>query len=235
MKPPKTIKMIARATAVSFFVIIAVFMLAGLSNAGFSQASQSVAAEGMAGSFVGKADNSSAVFINPAGLFQIERLELGVMYSNPFMGMQGVSLSKEYFVLGIPIKPGFVLGAGISMFDASGLLKEYEGILGISYKINSFMAVGGSASYLFHSYQVSGNSLAVIDPVFKNGNSKSALGFDLGVMFFPIKILNLGFSARHINKPDMGLDSKDIVPMELRGGGMLKLERLVITQHRSYK
>jgi hypothetical protein len=64
------------------------------------------------------------------------------------------------------------------------------------------------------------------DPVFESGDSKSALSLDLGMLLLYKKLL-FGMYLRDLNQPDVGLDSEDKVPMEIRTGVGFNLGRFI--------
>ena len=53
-------------------------------------------------------------------------------------------------------------------------------------------------------------------------------GLDLGLQASLTDKLSLGLSGRHLNRPDVGLVSKDQVPMELRGGLAYRMRRVSV-------
>jgi len=193
----------------------------------FDDASQSVTADAMGGAFTARADDSSALFINPAGLSQLERGEISLMYGKPMAAAKGLNLGKEYAVMAMPLGNKVAIACGGSLFDASGLMKEYEAMMGAAVRVTPEISVGGSVSYLSHSYTMRGEDDAS-DPVFSGGMGQGAVGLDLGMRAGLTDKLSMGLSGRHLNRPNVGLVSKDAVPMELRGGLMYKLGQVSI-------
>jgi hypothetical protein len=197
-----------------------IVLTAGLysgSFAAFSQNSRSVVADSLGGAFCARVDDPSAIFINPAGISQLKSTEFSLMYGVPYYGLPGISLQQGYAAAAIPLGKRFTLGFGGSVFDTAGNLTEQEGIVGLAWLYNS-VSVGVNATYLYHSYNVGDDALAMADPVFANGTAKGAIGVDAGVLYQPIKYIALGASVRHANSPDVGLLSKDPVPVEYRAG-----------------
>lgn len=190
---------------------------------GFFRASQGAAANALGGSFAAKADDASALFINPAGLAQLARSEAYLLYDRPLAGLSGVSLQQGHAAVAAPLGGRWTLGAGASVFDAGGLLREYEALLGAAYRIGA-ADLGASLSYLTHTYRVGGDGLAAPDPVFQGGSSKSGLGLSLGALLRAGPAA-LGLSVRHLNRPDLGLASPDPVPREVRAGALYRWGR----------
>lgn len=210
--------------AVCLALVLIPFVSIPQANAGFSQSSLSMAGQSISGGFVAKADDPSAIFLNPAGISQISRSELSLSYSKPFAGLTGVSFQQGYAALAVPINRRWTLGLAGNSFDANGLLTEQEGGLGVVVQVSRRLAVGTNVTYLRHSYNVTGNAAA--DPLFAQGRAKGAMGIDAGALLTVSRFVTLGFSGRHLNRPDVGLKSKDIVPMELLGGAKIHMGQL---------
>lgn len=202
-----------------------ILILEAPAMAGFSKASTGVAAEALGGSFTAKADDPTAVFLNPAGLSQLKRAEATFMYGKPYWGLEGISLTESHLAAGIPLSPRWTLGVGTNLFDADKRLREQEGIMGAAFQATPRLTLGANLSYLYHSYSVAGDDAAAQDPVFAGGRSKGAVGVDIGGLFRATDKLSLGMSVRHLNKPDVGLATKDPVPMELRMGALYAFKR----------
>lgn len=189
---------------------------------GFQSTPVSIKAEAMGGAFVGMADDSSSLFLNPAGLSTLNRPELSMMYGSPIYGLEGLNLSQGYAAMGLPINRMFSMGLGGTLFKASGILSEYQAVAGVSARLGSRIAVGANATYLYHSYDIGKDPFYAQESVFANGISKGAVGVDLGVLAFITKNIQIGLSARHMNSPDIGLRDEDPVPREIRMGTLFR-------------
>jgi hypothetical protein len=207
------------------FIQLLMFSCSAISFAGFSKNSPSVVAQSMGCAFVAKADDASALFINPAGVIQLSRPQVSFMYGIPYMGLPDVSLQEEYLAAAVPLgSMPVVISFGGSSMNAAGQLLEQEGIIGCAVAINSQLAFGANITYLYHNYNVAADNPAASDPVFANGTSKGAVGFDAGALWVINEYLATGISIRHANSPDVGLASTDKVPMEIRGGGAVLVD-----------
>jgi long-subunit fatty acid transport protein len=87
------------------------FSASGTTGVAFSKVSPSARASGMAEAFVGLADDSSAIWYNPAGLAKITKLSVGGTYGMLFEG-----LNFQYVSLAYPMKTG-VIGGSVVMAD----------------------------------------------------------------------------------------------------------------------
>ncbi|MBI4051152.1 MAG: type IX secretion system membrane protein PorP/SprF, partial [Elusimicrobia bacterium] len=216
---------------IALFVLVALNsqLLTRNSFGSFQDSSLSVKAKGLGGAFVGVADDSSALFINPAGMTQMRSPEASFMFGKPLLGLPQVSLGEGYIALAVPVGSEAAMGLGANTFFASGFLQEYQGVLGGAYRLFPSISIGVNATYLYHTYTIGKDPLFSDDPIFRNGISKGAVGIDAGLLVSPHPDFNLGFSVRHLNRPDVGLVFEDKVPMEMRVGGQVKMSRFSIS------
>lgn len=189
--------------------------------ASFQNMPSSIKAEGMGGAFVGMADDSTALFVNPAGLTNLERPEMSLMYGKPLYGLEGVNLSNGYATLGIPLNRRFALGFGAMTFNAAGIISEYEWSGGASYLITPRVALGATASYLYHKYDVSSDPAYSNSGIFQNGDSAGAMSFGMGLMAFVSRNLQFGVSGKNLNGPNVSVTGgQDKVARTITVGSM---------------
>ncbi|MBI4423352.1 MAG: hypothetical protein HY554_06475 [Elusimicrobia bacterium] len=191
-------------------------------SAGFQNTPSSVKAEALGGAFMGISGDPNCVFLNPAGLADLESAELSLMYGKPLAGVQGLDLAQGYAALGLPLSEKASLGLGNTLFRAAGLLSEYQATAGLGAFLSPKVAAGIGASYLYHRYEIGGDPAYSGQPAFSNGLSKGAVGLHLGVLALVSPRLQLGLSARNLNTPDVGLKERDPVPRELRIGTLYR-------------
>lgn len=208
------------------FLFLTPFLFHGRGWALYSSRALNVAAEGLGGAFVARADNSPSIFLNPAGLVQLNRGETSFQYGRPWMGLPGVSLQQASVALGLPAGPRWGWGLGISHFDAVGLLQEQELVWGAARRFRR-LSLGGSVELLRRAVQNSSDPMAVGDPV--QGRSRTAVGWDVGLLYGFTRDLQGGVALRRINRPDVGLSSPDRVPMEGRAGGLYRWRSFSVT------
>ena len=202
--------------------------LASSGHASFQDMPQSIKASAMGGAFVALADDPSAVFINPAGLINLQAPEISFMYGKPLAGLDGVDLSQGYSAIGLPVGKRLALGLRADMFRATGLLSEYQIGGGLSALLMPKLAIGVGAAYLYHSYDIARDPAYAGSGVFANRTSKGAVGVNLGLLGFITHQLQLGASISNLNRPDVGLESADPVAREIRLGGLYKMRFLRI-------
>ncbi len=215
-----------RRKTVSCLLSFLFLLYTATGEAAFSSPALSGPAQGMAGCFTAKADHVSALLINPAGLSRLPQAEASFLHAVPFASVPGVSVRQEFLAAALPLGPRWTLGLGASSFNAGDLMKEQELLVGLTRLVTPRLALGLNASYLRHSYDLSGNASLEQDPVFAAGRAKAAVGVDAGLLYSPASFLSLGASVRHLNRPDVGLAARDRVPLEARAGVLWRLGRV---------
>ncbi|MFH1415901.1 MAG: hypothetical protein ABIH89_07445 [Elusimicrobiota bacterium] len=209
-------------------------------NAAFKELGWSARSAGMGGAYTAVSDDSGGILYNPAGIVQVEDYEANFMYAKLFYGLDEVDLGLNYGAFLVPVADIGTFGVNWANFVSGD--QYAEDILTIAYarRINDLvrkyfrkrlvpeMSFGINIKYLTHSYTL--DKYAEDDPVFDDGNSSSGVALDMGLWSKPVPDLLPGFTAglmfKNINQPDVGLNTKDPVPMELRVGLAYKERRL---------
>ena len=195
-------------------------------QAAFESASTSIKAEALGGAFVALGDDSTTLFVNPAGLARLEQAEASMMYSKPLAGLDGINLSSGHLAAAVPINSQWGLGAGLTTFRAAGLLSEYQATVGGAWRGVSWLSVGAAVSYLRHSYELSSDPAYAGEDVFAGGNAKGAMSAHMGLLAEPAPNWQAGFSVRNLNEPDVGLRYNDPVQREIRLGSLYRFSRV---------
>ncbi|MBN1385008.1 MAG: type IX secretion system membrane protein PorP/SprF [Elusimicrobia bacterium] len=184
---------------------------------------------GMGGAFVAVADDANAPLWNPAGISQVGRQEGTFMYAKPYWGLENISLGFMYFGYVRPLPGNKSIGVSWTNFDGAGFYREDTiSVTDARYLIvdNWYFAFGINIKYLNHKYYWDEEAeTRTNDPVIEAGRSKDAFTFDMGILVKLKEKLSFGFSGKNITQPDVGLESEDKVPMELRGGFAYRLEK----------
>ena len=142
------------------------------------------------------------------------------MYAKLFAGLDDVDLGMNYVSAVYPLKGKMNIGVLWADFVSADQYKEDTFALSAALPITDYLSVGTNLKYLSHSYTL--DIRTIDDPVFASGNSKAAFSADLGIQYVMVDGKKyqalLGFAAKNINQPDIGLKTEDIVPAELRLG-----------------
>jgi hypothetical protein len=175
---------------------------------------------------VAKADRALTQTVNPAGLSRLPQAEASFLYSEPFTGLSNGAVQQGGAALAFPLGSRWSMGMGLHAFNGADLLREEEGTLSVAARIGGRLAVGVGANYLLHSYAVPEDVRLKDDPALVGRRSRGAVSADAGALLRAARFLDLGASVRHINRPDVGLYTEDRVPLEARGGALIRGGRL---------
>ncbi|MEN3014358.1 MAG: hypothetical protein ABDH23_07105 [Endomicrobiia bacterium] len=195
----------------------------------FQHIDSSARTNGLAGGFVGLADDLSAVFYNPAGLRQVLVKTVNISYSLPYVGLpvEGLSLAGIGYLH--PIEALGCLGLNYVHFGAGNLYKENLVYLFYSNKLNDFFEslateiyTGINFKFLSHSYILDEEAKKLAeylgDPVLTKGTSASAFTLDIGCLIRLGRITYLGFSFNNVIPANVGIYYEDIVPQDIKTG-----------------
>jgi flagellar hook assembly protein FlgD len=178
-------------------------------------------------SFVARADDSNAIYWNPAGLTQVKGLEIQSMFYNAwetnYTALQG-ALTLGELHLGI----GY-LGAGVNdifttipneqisgryMVDTGSNFK-YQGqafFLSTAYRILPDLSVGATLKYLIENLA---------------SNEAQGMGLDLGLLYKPTDYVSLGLNIQNLYQPKMKWNTEsqntDTIPMVIKSGVLVLL------------
>lgn len=186
-------------------------------------------AAGMGEAYSAIADDVFSLYYNPAGVLQVSRPEVGTYYSQLYAGLTDSSqISRMFLGYAQPFgKTGrHAIGASYLALDLPGLYKEES--MGITYgrESNRLWNYGmtlkllkksiGSDDYTNNAIDpISGTGTGLPDPLLASGTSKSAIGLDLGGQYRLSRAYAVGFAARNINGPNIGLEGSDKAPAVL--------------------
>jgi hypothetical protein len=178
----------------------------------------------MGGAFTALADDMHALYYNPAGLGDLIRPEIGVYYARLFPSLTDQTRTAQTFLSGaspIPLNGRWGgVGFGYQEFRADDLFKERTFALAYGHRPKDTrwdrFAFGGGLKFFNRDYGV-GNAVTP-DPVFADGRSASAVGFDLGALYSLFPGLKTGLAVQNLNRPDLGLASDDRLPLVTRWG-----------------
>ncbi len=206
------------------FIVAIMLLTCASAEAAFKDSGWGTRPAGMGGAFVALCDDANAPMWNPAGITQIEKYEATFMYAMLYSGLDEVDMGMNY--VGFVTSLGSVNAYGINYanFKADGQYNEDTYSISYARALSSRLSLGLNIKYLNHSYDLSG-LVQKGDPTFKSGDSKSAVTGDIGVLTIVSKQLSLGLAAKNISQPDVGLESEDKVPMEIRAGLAYKAGR----------
>ncbi|MEO0115675.1 MAG: UPF0164 family protein [candidate division WOR-3 bacterium] len=159
-------------------------------------------AEGIAGAYTAIADDALAIHFNPAGLAQIENLQIYTFFKSLFSGVDD-RLHTMALDLTYPNKRWGSLG--ISIYES--------GVTKFSQRSLTFAHGFYLARDLAFGYSLSGYNLAI-----ENFGQGYTFGIDVGCLAKIYKRWRLGFFAHNLNMPTMGKEDKSYLPRLLNFG-----------------
>ncbi len=206
------------------------FLFTRAAYASFEETGIGARATAMGGAYTALADDVHAIYYNPAGLAQIQRKEFAASYGLQNTGLNdGSKMSNSYAAYAHPFQYRIgTVGFSWQQFNTENLYKERALSLGYGRRLSRKIFLGASVKQLYREFTVpSGlaDNMGFIDatktdPIYANGNSRSNVGLDLGILWKASGKYSVGTMIQDLNEPDMAIasGSRDIVPMVIRSG-----------------
>jgi hypothetical protein len=182
-------------------LFLIVLFSAKVSFAQFENTDIGARAIGLNGAFTSLADNSLAVFYNPAGLGQLRYREMSVFYAPSQFGISDISTGAFTFVEPIS-QIGVNLGIGVKTYGFE-LYRETNIILSAGSSFRNKIFYG--ANFNFYHLNI------------QNYNSASTFGVDIGGMAYLTDFLKWGFVAKNVSGAKIG-ESKEKLAQVYRTG-----------------
>ncbi len=196
--------------------------LIATSSAGFvniQNIDSGVRSLGLGSSLVAVADNSDAVFINPAGLGQLMRRQMTYTH-----GGVPDDLGRYMVSFGMPLNSKLGLGMGYERIGSS-LLSENGAFVSLSYQALSGLYMGVSAKYLFSILSPTlTEMIANEDEV-----DTATVGVDVGLLWqSSFSGAQMGLFLRNANQPSTGESSALTLPTDLHVGAGYRVGTLAL-------
>jgi len=208
---------------------VALILLSAPVRAGFQDYGWGARGAGKAGAYTASVDDASAMMWNPAGLSNIFMREAILSYHKPYAGLDGISLNMGFLAFAYPVDNVANFGIAATTFDGDGkysettvqltAAKDFTEMLNIGYMT---LSGGLSLRYLGSKYKWDSEIEELGDPITEN-DGKGALTADIGVIFQPIYGMPIGLTVKNLLPADVGLESRDTVPMEVKLGVAKKM------------
>lgn len=168
---------------------------------------------GLGRAFTGLADDPSAVVYNPAGLAQQNPLQITLQHVVLFYDTMYDFAAVTYPVSGLGTFAGSYIRLGSTGYESRDLKWETSGTFGVTNQAFLLSYARDITSWFAAGVNVKLINESVFD--------KSAMGFgaDIGAMFTPNEMINVGLSLINIVPASIKLDSAaETYPMILKFG-----------------
>jgi hypothetical protein len=184
-------------------LILLFFILISIGYGIFENLRSSPRAEGLANAYSALSDDPSALQYNPAGLSQLKGPSALSFYKLLYQGM-GVGLHHIGFNFALPVKRfSGVIGWS---FQEIGFSLHSERIFSLGYGLD--LRKDLSLGVVIRGYNLAQ----------KNYGQGYSLGIDFGVIGRIYRRWQYGFAVQNINRPQMGFDTKYLLPQRINLG-----------------
>jgi len=147
------------------------------------------------------------IFSNPAGIAFRQYRQAVLASQLLYTGLDNDNLSNHYLGYVEPIRGIGVFGLRGRYFRSHILKQGAFSLLYSRFLVESRLSVG--INFNLHHYSYDWENFQLIDPgdpVLAKGAYKNAFGIGLGVVYYPVTDLSLGFSVDDLNQPDISLE-----------------------------
>lgn len=188
-------------------------------GAGFELEKPGARSAGMAGAFCAIADDTDALFSNPAGMAQLSAPTAGLSYGRLLTGLEDSQLYESRLAYIHPLGAYGTVGGAWFQRSLQDLYQEnlWAAGYGLALDEDDSYLVGATLKVLQQKYLESGALAA--NPYFDGKTSASAFALDLGGLAYLTDDLTAGLSLANVNQPNVSLSGADSrVPLQVRAG-----------------
>lgn len=185
---------------------------------------------GMGGVYVAISDDANAVLWNASGIAQISKQEITAMYSALYTGLNAKLYTEDVDEMGyhfISYVHPIYKNIGAFAFSWATFQSQFydENIFSLSYARNIIKNLSTGLNLKRLSWSIEGNEYTRLDKDIPNsGIEMGGFTFDLGVLYKPTRRISWGLSAENLFPADVGLNTKQVVPVNLRTGIAYKVD-----------
>ncbi len=203
-------------------VLIALLMMVAPARAYFRDLGVGARPLGMGGAYVATADDGNAVLWNASGLAQLDRHEITTMFAALYAGLEAKLYNEKADLLGYHFV-GYVYPSLWGSFALSWNTFQSqiydESTLCLSYGRKLSEGIYAGLNLKRQGWSVGGNEYTRLDrDIPDQGTSRSGLTADLSALCKATDRFSLGVSAENLLPADVGLNTEENIPINLRGG-----------------
>jgi hypothetical protein len=177
----------------------------------------------MGSAFAAVSDDINAIFVNPAGLGTVAKIELSGTYNNWFEGITYMCIAGCYSIKNIATVgvSGIVLNYGdlIQTEEVSGNIKD----TGKKFQPQDLVVSAGAAREIIPTKLYIGAVGKVVSESI-GPSASSGFGLDAGVLFKILDNVNIGAAVQNLGISSKFENKTFSAPLNLRAGGMYNLK-----------
>ncbi|MBI5555457.1 MAG: hypothetical protein HY920_06370 [Elusimicrobia bacterium] len=196
----------------------------------FGETHLSARTAGLGNAFTGLADDTGALWFNPAGTTQLTQIH--GLYTNltPYITRENVPYyMSQSFSLAFPLTKNKAWGFAWNNYRVKHTYQENTLLMNYSQKINPFipweindLSLGLNLKGFFYSPNQAGED--IFDSLSGGDNTRSAFGLDAGIHYKISQAFNFGLTTLDVNEPAVpSTDSYHRLPIQTRVGFSYKL------------
>lgn len=175
------------------WLLLIATLAASPARAAFNDIITGARPQGMGGAFVAVADDSNALYWNPAGLTQLDSAEVTFMHANQFDITTGPELNTDFVgFVNWPMNFGTM---GVSFFQQGNSRVLQERTLQFTYARDFATTVSGGINVKYLEFDPSGQQVNPNDPALQE---QGTFSFDLSGLYTVTPYWRIGFLARNI-------------------------------------
>ncbi len=206
MRIASRVRRIASSKYLAASVVAA--LLAMPAAAMFEEDESSIRAAGMAGAFTAVADDASAAWFNPAGLYQVNNCQFHGFYRLLYGGV-GVNLHTGHAGFGLPTRR---IGTVVLSLQETGYELHSERMLSLAHGFRLAKDIG--VGYGLNGYNLYQKNVGIeLQDV-----SGFAFGLDLGMFARVYRVWTVGFRVHNFNAPRIGTSAQGELPQSVAFG-----------------
>ncbi len=213
-----------KGIAIIFLIALAIYAQSGVQL-------ESIRSTGMGGASVGLADDAYGAATNPAGLFQLKRMQLSAGYTKFFAGLNVGSISESnFFFAPLPGKHfAYSVAGSYFMHD---IFSQMKLSLSFGRKLvnfkgkNGFLSLALTADLFRVGYNLDNATYDTLlgdnpdDPLWRTGTSKITFGGGMS-LFGRLNNATFGLKLSNLNEPNIAIDGSaaaGALPRKARAG-----------------
>ncbi|MFH1784672.1 MAG: polysaccharide biosynthesis/export family protein [bacterium] len=203
-----------RSRNVLLYLLVAVHLLGlvSLCFADFKDVRGGVRPTGMGGAFVGVADDTNTLFLNPAGLARLEFSEIGYSYGRNYPDNNGKKTANYFsFILPFGKKAG-TMGLGWRSYSFESLSTENTFLLGYARNINDLFPFVKNPLYIGTNIKAlcvtaDDTNKDIFDELFDSNNTEADIDFDLAMLYNSSGAISFGIVGKNMVQPTINNES----------------------------